>query len=124
MHIESTISWRLLFLIQGVFALTLAASCLWLPSSPRWLLLKGRRDEALHSIDRLDIPQAEAEKDILRPASPTAVSDQSQGFLAMFKKEYRGRTLLAFFIMGMLQFSGIDGVLYVSLSLYEQPICH
>ena len=94
-------------------------SCLWLPTSPRWLLLHNRRDEALKAIARLDISQAEAEKDILRPTVPApprkfAVKD----FLTIFKREYRGRTMLGLFILGVIQLCGIDGVLYVSLIEY------
>ena len=118
-HIRTTLSWRIPFIIQGAIGFTLAMSCLWLPTSPRWLLLHNRRDEALKAIARLDISQAEAEKDILRPTVPApprkfAVKD----FLTIFKREYRGRTMLGLFILGVIQLCGIDGVLYVSLIEY------
>ena len=82
--------------------------------SPRWLLLNGRRDEALYALERLNIPRAEAEKDILRDAGPAEPKLNSwQGFLAIFQKEYRLKTILGLFVLGMVQLSGIDGVLYV-----------
>lgn len=118
-HIKTTLSWRIPFIIQGAIGFALAMSCLWLPTSPRWLLLHNRRDEALKAIARLDISQAEAEKDILRPTVPGpprkfAVKD----FVTIFKREYRGRTMLGLFILGVIQLCGIDGVLYVSLIEY------
>lgn len=109
-------SWRIPFIIQVVAAVVLAASCLTvLPSSPRWLMLNHRPDEALRAVERLNIPRAEAEKDILRP--PTAADATPIGFggvLLIFRKQYRARTVLALFVLGMVQLSGIDGVLYVS----------
>lgn len=116
-RIPSSMSWRLPFIIQAVPAVILAASCLYLPMSPRWLVLHGRREEALHAVERLDIPRAEAEKDILRPAPASSVAGRTsiKGFLEIFKHEYRGRTMLGLFILGMLQLSGIDGVLYASI---------
>lgn len=90
-------------------------SCLYLPLSPRWLLLNHRREEALAALGRLDIPQAEAEKDILRPVAPGPPRKLSAGdFMTIFKKQYRGQTMLGLFILGMIQLCGIDGVLYVS----------
>ena len=115
-HIQSSVQWRVPFIIQAVLASILAASCFYLPMSPRWLLLNGRRDEALRALERLNIPRAEAEKDILRPAGQIEPRVPSwQGFLAIFQRQYRLKTSLGLFILGMVQLSGIDGVLYVCL---------
>lgn len=113
-HISSSLSWRTPFIIQAILAIILAVSCVYMPTSPRWLQLNNRSEEARRSIQRLDISLVEAEKDILR-ARPVRHEGPSgvTGFFMMFKKEYRGRTMLAFFILGMLQLCGIDGVLYV-----------
>ena len=43
----STISWRFPIAFQIMFALPLLALIMELPESPRWLILKGREDEAL-----------------------------------------------------------------------------
>jgi hypothetical protein len=88
-----------------------------MPSSPRWLVLHGRRDEALKAVQRLGIEREEAEKDIL---TITGVDHERleksywQGITMIFRKEYRRRTSLALMILGAAQLSGIDGVLYVS----------
>ncbi|KAF4635971.1 hypothetical protein G7Y89_g2101 [Cudoniella acicularis] len=120
-QLESSMSWRAPFIIQGILGAALAISCLYLPSSPRWLILQGRRDEALHAVERLDISRAEAEKDILRPnASNSPRKLSAKEFLNIFKKEYRGRTLLGLFILGMIQLCGIDGVLYYAPILFAQ----
>lgn len=107
-------SWRIPYIIQAVIALALGMSCvLVLPTSPRWLILNGRRDKANEAANKLSIPRAEAEKDILNEASTQVESSPLSGFTTIFKRQYRARTVLAFFILGMVQLSGIDGVLYV-----------
>ena len=72
------------------------------------------------SIDRLDIPRAEVEKDM---SKLTARSEPKlsawQATLAIFQRKYRLRTILGLFVLGMVQLSGIDGVLYVSLKFLD-----
>src|SRR6195952_2794869 len=40
-HISSSMAWRLSYIIQAVIGVVLAASCIMLPESPRWLILHG-----------------------------------------------------------------------------------
>ncbi|TGO92523.1 hypothetical protein BPOR_0001g00080 [Botrytis porri] len=66
-RLESSMSWRAPFIVQSLPAVVLAAFCAYFPDSPRWLLHKGRREEALQALERLEIENEEAEKDILVP---------------------------------------------------------
>ena len=120
-HIDSSISWRLPFILMAAVAVLLVVSCFYLPDSPRWLLLHGRREQALHEIERLEVSRVEAEKDILTSqlsARPNSTSWKS--LLLMFQPQYRFKTILGLFVLGMVQLSGIDGVLYVS---HSSPFC-
>jgi MFS family permease len=114
-HIDSSMAWRLPYIIQAAIGVILAISCISLPESPRWLMLHGKRTDAVKALDRLEIPMAEAEKDILGAGQQGPSLSAWQGFLLLFRKGYRARTILALFLLGMVQLSGIDGVLYVSL---------
>ena len=51
--IETEWSWRLPFLLQMIPGCILGAGIIFLPFSPRWLLAKGRRREALQALRRL-----------------------------------------------------------------------
>lgn len=125
-HLTNSMSWRIPFIIQAVFAILLASFCIFLPTSPRWLILHGRRAQALKEIDRLNISHVEAEKDILNVQHDnTDAVSTIDGFFMIFKRNYRARTVLALFVLGMVQLCGIDGVLYVSLrNPYHQLFPH
>ena len=119
-HIPSSLSWRLPFILQAVTSLLLAVSCFYLPMSPRWLYLRNRTDDAMRALERLQIPRAEAEKDILQPPSTSQQSTSRAGVLFIFRRPFLRRTALALFLMSMVQLSGIDGVLYYAPLLFTQ----
>ena len=53
----ATIAWRFPIAFQIFFALTILLFILELPESPRWLILKGKEDEALSVLSALnDLP--------------------------------------------------------------------
>lgn len=112
-------SWRAPYIIQAALALVLGISCVTvLPNSPRWLMLHGRSEEANEAVKKLKIPRIEAEKDILEMSRSAVRLESSpwKGLLMIFQSKYRSRTVLALFTLGMVQLSGIDGVLYVRRS--------
>lgn len=117
-HLQSSMSWRLPYVVQALLAVVLVASCVFLPQSPRWLLQHGQRDKAIREIERLDFSRVEAEKDFLGPAAEHARVPQPsavEGVVMLFRRQYRSRTMLALFVLGMVQLCGIDGVLYVNI---------
>lgn len=137
-RMNSSLAWRSSFIILTCSALLFAtASAFWLVPSPRWLTLRGRHGEASAAWDLLGVGHAEREKteiellatgvraqNLVDPAdslgssqaAPTPDSSRSarQSFFDVFARDVRWRTTLAVFLLGMQQFSGIDGVLYVS----------
>jgi MFS family permease len=121
--IQSSMAWRLAYVVQGVFAVWFAVGCLVLPESPRWLMLHGKRAEALQALQRLEFSMEEAERDFLTAGTEQQYNGLSpwQGFLLLFKRGYRARTTLALFILGMVQLSGIDGVIYVGFCPAPPP---
>lgn len=141
-NLQSSLSWRLPFiLLASLSFIFAAASVMWLTPSPRWLTLRGRSSEAAATWDILEVGQAEREKaEIEQNQGPIELQTQGPSqlppvstdgmvdpilsghrepkstFWDLFSRDVRMRTALAVFMMGMQQFSGIDGVLYVSLT--------
>lgn len=108
---------------MAAIAVILAVACFFLPQSPRWLLLHDRRDEALRELERLDISRVEAEKDILNPTELSrSTIPTRKTYLSIFNRQYRLRTMLGLFVLGMVQLSGIDGVLYVCSGVSSLPL--
>lgn len=118
-RLPSSLSWRFPLGMQAVVAMVLCIGSPFLPHSPRWLRHVGRDAEADASWIKLGVSGAEAEKSEESTERTTARRDgvwkETQ---QLWKKNIRGRTALGVFLMGMQQASGIDGVLYVSLTIF------
>ena len=125
-RIDSSISWRLPFLIQAIGGIILFVFCCIIPNSPRWMVLHNHREQAIHAVKRLDISTQEAEKDILGPAEQElrsqAPNSGFKGLLTVFERKHIWRTMLGLFILGMVQLCGIDGILYVSVARNDRPL--
>lgn len=91
----------------------LAVMPLVLPQSPRWLLVHGHRDKAIQELRRLDFSAVEAEKDLLGPAAEQRMAVRQpgavEGLTMLFREPYRRPALLALYVLGVIQLSGIDG---------------
>ena len=118
---DSSFAWRLPFTILASLSMIYAVgSILWLVPSPRWLTLRGRQSEASAAWDLLGVGHAEREKaeEIEQAATVAEARNPSptekHSFLDVFARDVWSRTLMAIFLLGMQQLSGIDGVLYVS----------
>ncbi|KAH7334576.1 hypothetical protein B0J17DRAFT_770897 [Rhizoctonia solani] len=123
LNIQSTLSWRMPFIVQTGVAMVLGTGMPLLPYSPRWLFQNGRVEEAwrvLEAFDRHSSSEKEKEELIAR-AQERQGRDETVGVIEAFRDpDSRGRTLLAVFMMGMQQLSGIDGVLFYGPILFSQ----
>ncbi|KAI4742699.1 general substrate transporter [Aureobasidium sp. EXF-12298] len=123
-RVESSFSWRAPFIIQAVLGVALATMPLVLPQSPRWLLLHGHREQAIEALKSLDFSAVEAEKDLLGPAAEQQMAVRQpgpvEGLTMLFRQPYRKPALLALYVLGVIQLSGIDGVLYYAPTLFAQ----
>ncbi|ALV43631.1 MFS transporter [Pseudarthrobacter sulfonivorans] len=93
------IGWRGLFMI-GALPLVLLLPIAWfkLPESPRWLLARGREDEALAASQRTGVPLIEEQ--VIRQIG---AAPQTTGFAAVFSKQFAVASVL----LGLMSFSGL-----------------
>jgi len=127
---STSLSWRLPCMWQALVAFCMAVACLKVPPSPRWLISKGRHAEAYEVLNKLGIasseveelvPQSAAEEAVIPPGGfVTNAKRQFRGFAAIFSKDTRKQTALSIFMMIMMQFCGIDGVLYYAPTLFQK----
>lgn len=130
--IQSSLSWRLPFVVLASLAMILCGLSLFLlPESPQWLGLHGKYSLAEEMWDKLGVTAEEREKVEVNvqiselesePRGNGRKGNTIQKLLDVFSKDVWGRTVLAVFLMGMQQMSGIDGVLYVSSSNLSSSI--
>ncbi|OQE16623.1 hypothetical protein PENFLA_c027G08822 [Penicillium flavigenum] len=126
--LRSSLSWRMPFILLAAFSMVLCGlSLLYLPESPQWLGLHGRYAMAEEAWDKLGVSRAEREKVVLQVRTREVNSETEKvkdgtmdKLLAIFSKDVIGRTILAVFLMGMQQMSGIDGVLYYAPQLFQK----
>jgi sugar porter (SP) family MFS transporter len=110
-------SWRWMLGVEAIPSLLFLALLTTVPESPRWLLARGRAQEALAVMRAVRGPEAEREIDRIRMAAPagrpgswSALSGRRMRFVLVFAAG------LAFF----QQITGINAVLYYLPTLFAQ----
>lgn len=97
---------KLTGLAQIVIAALLVMAMQTLPYSPRWLLQKGRIDDARDVMQALDKPGYEAEKEeALATGRSAALENNKSGNI--FAKDVIGRTLWAGWMQAAQQLTGV-----------------
>jgi AAHS family benzoate transporter-like MFS transporter len=96
---HESLGWRGLFVI-GALPLVILLPIAWrrLPESPRWLLSRGRDEEALAAAQRTGVPLLEERVILDSGAAP-----QQSGFAAVFSKQFA----LASILLGLMSFCGL-----------------
>ncbi|CAI6333632.1 unnamed protein product [Periconia digitata] len=123
----SSISWRFPIAFQIVLALFILIAIPGLPESPRWLILKGREEDALEVLCALsDLPPDDKKIQSDFQAVKDTVFEMAQGgFRDCFKMNRSRnfhRTALAYVNQMFQQISGINIITYYAATIFEQNI--
>ncbi|KAJ4350396.1 uncharacterized protein N0V89_009017 [Didymosphaeria variabile] len=119
-------AWRVPIALQIVFALVALAVLIFMPESPRWLILTGREDEALRVLSALndeDIEGPEIRDEFLQIKDAILVMAKGSSSSMTSNKERRNfhRIVLAYFVQVFQQMSGINLALqYLALMMYTE----
>ncbi len=110
------IEWRWMFGVEAFPALAFFLLLFGNPQSPRWLLTKGRSDEARQTLIALGDPNVNQEMQQIQESIDLDHHTMNEPFLC---RKYLKPILLAFFIAAFNQLSGINALLYYSKRIFE-----
>lgn len=123
----STVAWRFPIAFQIVFALIILAMVMNLPESPRWLILKGREDEAAEVLSALldlpiDDPLVHHEFTTIKEHVMQTASVAWSELFVMNEDRHLHRVVLAYVNQMFQQISGINLITYYAATIYETSI--
>ncbi|KAJ5322250.1 uncharacterized protein N7506_011380 [Penicillium brevicompactum] len=120
----SSVAWRFPIAFQNAFALVILIFVLPLPESPRWLILKGREEEAVEvlaailDLDERD-PYVHSEFSAIKDAVLEASAVSFRDLFTMDEDRHFHRVVLAYVNQMFQQISGINLITYYAATIYE-----
>lgn len=124
--LSPSVSWRLMLGIAAAPAVAVAIGVLAMPESPRWLVMRGRLEEARNVLVRISDTTEEAERrlsEIVKAASLCSTNWRGQGVWKelLFRPSRSVRRILiaAVGVNFFMQASGNDAVVYYSPEVFR-----
>ncbi|KAL4806395.1 sugar transporter [Aspergillus unguis] len=136
---QSPAAWRVPLALQCLFSLVLAVGTVWLPFSPRWLMMKDREDEALTTLSRIRrAPRTDRRvqtelleikalavferetRSSLHPNITSSVRLSYEAYKSLFVQRHLNRRLLIACLLQLLQqFTGINAIIYYAPTIFK-----
>lgn len=114
---SSADSWRWMLGVEAFPALLFAIMVLFVPESPRWLLLKkGHDDEAFRILSIINPANAASTMEEIKAGS---MHEKHAGIREFFSGKYRFPIMLVFLLAFFNQASGINAVIYYAPRIFE-----
>ncbi|KAI4377753.1 hypothetical protein MLD38_015332 [Melastoma candidum] len=130
--LPSWINWRLMLGLAAIPAVVVGGGVMFMPESPRWLVMKGRIDEANDVLLKTSIDEAEARfrLDEIRDAANTGMRSSNWSGQGVWRELLRPsptirRILIAAIgINFFMQASGNDAVIYYTPEVFRDAGIH
>lgn len=112
--------WRRMFDLGAVPGLLFLIGLAFLPESPRWLLLKGRADQARASLRRLRGARWDVDGELQEMAATArAEADRRVGYSALLEPHIRPAVIVTVGLFFLQQLSGINAVIYYAPEIFD-----
>ncbi len=109
--------WRLMLGVVAIPSLIYTVLVMFIPESPRWLLLKKGRVEDARAI--LQITDPESVDASILAMQESALAEQNQVREPLFSRKYSRPVILAFLFAFFNQWSGINAIIYYAPRIFE-----
>lgn len=128
-YVDSSVQWRFPVAFQIVFAAILFVGIIQLPESPRWLIAKDRKEEAmkiLAALNGLDVNDDAVHAETVVVADAVNRFARSQvgikELLSGGKTQHFARMVIGSSTQFFQQFTGCNAAIYYSTVLFEQTV--
>ncbi|OAL39647.1 hypothetical protein AYO20_01044 [Fonsecaea nubica] len=111
-YIESDAAWRVFFGLQVLPPLIMLVGAIWMPESPRWLIMKGRDEEALVILRRMHQTSDDdtffmGEFNQIRAQLRLEAEQKVNPLTVLKRPSYRKRLYIAFILVTGQQLTGV-----------------
>ena len=111
-------AWRWMLGLSAFPAAAVGILLLRLPDTPRWYMMKGRRAEALHTLQRID-PEMDVDGEL--NAIEEALHAEHGGRLSeMVRRPYRRATVFVVSLGFLVQITGINAIIYFTPLIFTK----
>lgn len=113
--------WRWMLGVESLPALLYLIALQWVPESPRWLQLRGRDDEALDILVRINgADSGKREHEAIQASLAAEEAGAPAGFAELLRPHLRLVLLIALTIGIVQQATGINAVFFYAPMIFEQ----
>ncbi len=114
------VGWRYMFWSELVPAALFFILLFFVPKSPRWLMVKGKNDQAKSILTRIHGSEL-AEKEY-KEIKESIENDEKQEKASIFSKGILPIVIIGTILSVLQQFTGINAVLYYGADIFEQAL--
>jgi sugar porter (SP) family MFS transporter len=111
-------AWRLMLALSAVPSLLVLLVLARLPDTPRWYLMKGRRDDARATLRRTD-PEADADRE-LDEIEEDLQRESGGSVREMLRRPYLRATMFVVGLGFLIQITGINAVVFYSPLIFKE----
>ncbi|WP_462281523.1 sugar porter family MFS transporter [Salinivirga cyanobacteriivorans] len=112
--------WRWMFWSEVIPCALFLLLLFFVPKSPRWLMLKGKKEEAEKVLGKVLGEAAVAQE--MKEIRESIKEEEGLPLKSIFKKSILPIILIGSVISGLQQFTGINAVLYYGADIFEKAL--